>query len=267
MNAQPEIPPFQRVAPGLPPERTFVNGAYMLGWVRSAAELEAVQQLRYDVFNVELNEGLDASHETGRDHDQYDDVFHHLYVRHIPSGRMVGTYRMQTAAMAHTGKGWYSETEFDFSGVPASILSQSVETGRACILRDHRSLKVLYLLWKGIGYYLQNTGSRYLFGCCSLTSQDPREGGATHAYLKQNGHMHPDLLIPPQPAYACCHENPEGSAPEPARPPRLMRAYLSFGAQICGPPAMDREFKTIDFLALFDVKSLQKSDLAFYTIS
>jgi len=30
---------------------------------------------------------------------------------------------------------------------------------------------------------------------------------------------------------------------------------------------MDREFKTIDFLALFDVKNLQESDLAFYTLS
>ncbi len=267
MNAQPDIATGS-VPPGNPPpKRTFVNGAYELGWVQSRAELRAVQELRYHVFNLELNEGLDASHETGRDSDQYDDVFHHLYVRHIPSGRVVGTYRMQTAHMARSNKGWYSANEFDFSGVPASVLEASVETGRACIVQEHRSLKVLYLLWKGIGFYMQATGSRFLFGCCSLTSQDPLEGSATLAYLRQHGHMHADLCIPPQPAYGCCHEIPEGSGVAPIRPPRLMRAYLSFGARICGPPAMDREFKTIDFLALFDVKSLQESDLAFYTIS
>jgi len=42
-------------------------------------------------------------------------------------------------------------------------------------------------------------------------------------------------------------------------PPRLLRAYLSIGAQICGEPAMDREFKTIDFLTLLDITKLCSS--------
>jgi putative hemolysin len=35
-----------------------------------------------------------------------------------------------------------------------------------------------------------------------------------------------------------------------------MRAYLSIGAKICGPPAIDREFGTIDFLTLLDLRAL-----------
>ena len=31
---------------------------------------------------------------------------------------------------------------------------------------------------------------------------------------------------------------------------------LPIGAKICGPPAIDREFKTIDFLTLLDMQSL-----------
>jgi len=38
--------------------------------------------------------------------------------------------------------------------------------------------------------------------------------------------------------------------------PKLLRAYLSIGAKICGPPALDRQFKTIDFLTLLDLHSL-----------
>jgi putative hemolysin len=38
--------------------------------------------------------------------------------------------------------------------------------------------------------------------------------------------------------------------------PKLLRAYLAVGAKICGPPAIDREFKTIDFLTLMDLKTL-----------
>jgi putative hemolysin len=39
----------------------------------------------------------------------------------------------------------------------------------------------------------------------------------------------------------------------------LLRAYLTVGAKICGPPALDRQFKTIDFLTLLDIKSLSVS--------
>ena len=38
--------------------------------------------------------------------------------------------------------------------------------------------------------------------------------------------------------------------------PKLLRAYLGLGATICGPPALDRCFKTIDFLTLLDLKVL-----------
>jgi putative hemolysin len=38
--------------------------------------------------------------------------------------------------------------------------------------------------------------------------------------------------------------------------PKLLRAYLSIGAKICGPPALDQDFKTIDFLTLLDLRAL-----------
>jgi putative hemolysin len=36
----------------------------------------------------------------------------------------------------------------------------------------------------------------------------------------------------------------------------LLRAYLAIGARICGPPAIDREFRTIDFLTMLDLQTL-----------
>ena len=35
-----------------------------------------------------------------------------------------------------------------------------------------------------------------------------------------------------------------------------MRAYLAIGAKICSAPAIDREFKTIDFLTLLDLQAI-----------
>jgi putative hemolysin len=33
---------------------------------------------------------------------------------------------------------------------------------------------------------------------------------------------------------------------------------LRYGAKVCGPPAIDRQFKTIDFLVLFDVAEMSE---------
>jgi putative hemolysin len=45
-------------------------------------------------------------------------------------------------------------------------------------------------------------------------------------------------------------------AEETPKIPRLLTAYLSFGAKICGQPAIDREFRTIDFFTLLDLEAL-----------
>ncbi|MFM8360740.1 MAG: hemolysin, partial [Verrucomicrobiota bacterium] len=58
------------------------------------------------------------------------------------------------------------------------------------------------------------------------------------------------------PASACRLDVVAPAAPEL---PRLLQAYVSLGARICGPPAIDREFKTIDFLTLLDLDSLRES--------
>jgi putative hemolysin len=45
-------------------------------------------------------------------------------------------------------------------------------------------------------------------------------------------------------------------AAESVKIPKLLRAYLTRGAKICGPPALDRQFKTIDFLTLLDLETM-----------
>ena len=114
--------------------------------------------------------------------------------------------------------------------------------------------------------YLARNKKRYLFGCNSLTSQDPAEGQQVLDYLVQNGHMHPTLTVLPQPGFACILD--DRATPPTARPkvPRLMRVYLSFGAKICGPPAIDRLFKTIDYLAFFDIATLDQRALAYFQL-
>ncbi|GMQ81249.1 MAG: GNAT family N-acetyltransferase [Rhodothermia bacterium] len=262
------------------PDEALASGGYSLRFANSEAELDAIYKLRYEVFNLELAEGLNSSHETGRDEDEFDPYNHHLYVTEDVTGHCIGTYRMQTSAMASNGIGFYARTEFDFSTFPDSIFNDSVEVGRACIASGHRTLRVLHLLWRGLGIYLAHNEMRYLFGCCSLTSQDEREGLAVYRYLQENEHVLTDWTLYPLAENECRSPDPVATnvaAPDPVsnagdissasvKIPRLMRTYLSQGAKICGPPAIDRAFKTIDYLALFDTKTMSKGALAFYRI-
>src|SRR5260221_14216267 len=128
-----------------------------------------------------------------------------------------------------------------------------IELGRACVHPEHRNLVVLGLLWKAIADYARNQGARYLFGCSSLTSQDPAVGASAYAELCRK-HLAPaQWRTRPLPAYDCPLERLSG---ETVKIPKLLRAYLTLGAKICGPPALDRNFKTIDFLTLLDLNTL-----------
>jgi putative hemolysin len=237
------------------PPRDVSEGAYRVRFARNLAELDEVLRLRFEVFNLELGEGLDASFATGRDQDEFDLNCHHLIVEHRESGRIIGTYRLQTPQMACGPEGLYTATEYDLSMMPDEILRQSVEVGRACIAREHRGRQVLYLLWRGLALYMAHNRLRYLFGCCSLTSQDARDGHRALALLRERGAVHPGLCLPALPDFDCGApertESGEGVALAP-----LFEIYLRYGGKVCSPPAIDRRFKTIDFLVLLDVAAL-----------
>ncbi len=238
----------------LPVER-IAEGRYEVRFARTAGELDELLRLRYEVFNLELGEGLESSHATGRDRDEFDAVCHHLIVVERATESVIGTYRMQTSAMAAAHIGFYSDAEYDLSLLGAPVLDHAVELGRACIALDHRNTQVLFLLWKGLARYLAATGQRYLFGCCSLTSQDPAEGWAVMERLERRGQVHPELRTVPRPELEC----PRGGRfTGRLKIPRLFRVYLRHGALVCGPPAIDRRFKTIDYLVIFDVASLDE---------
>ena len=215
-------------------------------------EVQAAQALRYEVFNLELQEGLEQSHANKLDIDPFDAVCDHLIVEHLPTGKVVGTYRLETGQNAASHLGYYCAQEFEFH-LFEPIRDQMIELGRACVHRQHRNLVVLGLLWKGIADYARRHSARYLFGCSSLTTQEPAVGASAYADLCRRHLVETRWRTRPVPAYDCPLEQ---LAPEAVQIPKLLRAYLTLGAKICGPPALDRQFKTIDFLTLLDLATL-----------
>lgn len=236
----------------------LTEGRYRVRLARNPGEVRAAQRVRYEVFTTELGEGLECNANSGIDQDRFDAACHHVLLIEAATDRVVGSYRCQTAAMARAGYGFYCDEEYELSSLPEAVLERSVETGRACLVPEHRQGMGLFALWRGLAAYLLAHNARYMFGCCSLTSQDPRDGLIANAWLEKRGKHYTDLRVPVRDTHRC-----EGAGPLPAeisafKLPKLFGSYMRYGAMACSPPAIDRDFGTVDFLVLFDLERLER---------
>jgi putative hemolysin len=226
---------------------------FRVSLAQTMEDVRACQRLRYQVFNLELGEGLQTSRDSGLDRDSFDVVCDHLMVQDSATGKLAGTYRLQTGYRAKGNLGYYSEQLFDFRPFEA-IRGEILELGRACVHQEYRHSTALHMLWKGIALYAARCGARFLVGCSSLTSQDENQGMALYETLLDKYLVEASLRTQPRPECRC-RASGELRIPPPQLP-RLFRAYLEISAKLCSPPAIDRKFGTIDFLTLVDLERL-----------
>src|SRR5262249_62067011 len=130
-------------------------------------ELDAAMRLRFEVFNLELQEGLVSSYDRGYDTDAYDAYCDHLIVKDLSSDEVVGTYRLLRGSQAKRHIGFYSENEFDLSNLKR-LGGEMLELEHSCIAATHRSFRTLNLLWGAISEYAVENNLSHLFGCASL---------------------------------------------------------------------------------------------------
>ena len=67
----------------------FQQGPYHLRVASSEADRIEAFRLRFLVFNLELNEGLEAAYATGQATDEFDSVCDHLIVEHAGTARLL----------------------------------------------------------------------------------------------------------------------------------------------------------------------------------
>lgn len=257
MKLTPEFLAFSgpRVSAFSPSAFTGVSDErYTVRLAEDSLEVESALRLRYDVFNVELGGREAAAGEAGLEFDAYDFKCRHLIVVSRETGETVGTYRLNSIETAYSTHGFYAANEFTIEDLPREVLHEGIEIGRACIAREHRNTKVLFLLWKALLAYLEQSGKRYFFGCCSIFTQDADTGRKVFRQLIRDGHIHENFSVMP------CHNGisllgEDGDA-DKVELPDLFNMYLRIGARVCGPPVIDREFGTIDFFVVFDVMEM-----------
>lgn len=232
------------------------DGKYIAKIVENAEEFEAVLQLRSDVFKKELSNDVNLITEV--DFDKYDLQCDHIVVTEKITGKAVGTYRLNTIERAKSASGFYAHNEFSIEDLPNEILNRSVELGRACIAKDHRNSRVLFLLWKVLANFLVQNDKQYFFGCCSIFTQDGETAAKILQQLKNKGHLHKTIEVKPRENKICIPKDFVPEIFEEIELPSLVNIYLRVGVKVCGEPAIDREFKTIDYFVLFDLNEINE---------
>ncbi|MFQ6689238.1 GNAT family N-acetyltransferase [Bordetella pertussis] len=220
---------------------------------RTAEEVEQIQRLRYDVFTEDMGAVFPQAQD-GVEQDRFDQWCEHLMVRELDTGRVVGTYRILTPEKAREAGGYYSESEFDLSGLGA-LREQLVEVGRSCTHADYRNGAVIMLLWSGLAEYLRRGGYEYVLGCASVSLRDD---GVTAAEVWRNVARHLD--DPALPRVRPLHRYPieRLNSTLPARVPPLIKGYLKLGAKVCGEPAWDPDFNAADFPVLLSMAGMDE---------
>lgn len=222
-------------------------------------EIEETQRLRYQIFAEEMGAQLGTLTE-GLDIDRFDAYCHHILVRDLDSGEVVASTRILTDTQARLAGSFYSQTEFELDAILA-LPGRMMEMGRTCVRRSHRQGAAIGMLWSGVAQFMVRNRCDYLIGCTSISMRD---GGAqAHATLRQlqEGDKVPShLRALPKDCLV-----PADYAVDPAiEMPGLLKAYLRWGAKVCGEPCVDRAFNVADLLMLLRLDQVEHRYLKRY---
>ncbi|MDV7186334.1 lysophospholipid acyltransferase family protein [Lutibacter sp. TH_r2] len=130
-----------------------------------------IGRLREITFR-EVGEGTNLS----IDLDTFDSYYHHLFLWDNETNLVVGAYRMglgKNIYKKHGIEGFYVHTLFRFEPELFSMMENSIEMGRAFIIKEYQQKPMpLFLLWKGIVHVtLRYPEYKYLIGGVSISNQ------------------------------------------------------------------------------------------------
>jgi len=236
---------------------------------RDAADIEAAQRLRYEVFVEELGgNGPLVDHAARLERDRFDPVFDHLILRDLSrDGAVVGVYRLLREEGAARAGQFYSEDEYDLAPLRASGRCL-LELGRSCVARPYRGGEALYHLWQGLARYVERHGIEVLFGVASFHGTDV---GALAQPLSLLHHRHlapPALRVRARPGHFQRMDLvPEADLDRFAAMravPALIKAYLRLGGCVGEGAYVDHAFNTTDVCLVMDTALLSARQRALY---
>lgn len=211
------------------------------------------QSLRYMVFAEEMGAQLYADDEN-LDSDHYDAYCHHLLVRVKETGRVVGSTRILLDENAKLAGGYYSENEFDMTGL-LPLNGKAIEIGRTCIHPEFRNGITINTLWMGLAAFMERHKVDYMFGCASIGLEDGGDFARKIMQRIRDKHLAPSRYhVVPHHLLSGAPENSDQAGR--VKLPPLLNAYLRLGAWVAGEACIDEDFNVADVFILLDVENL-----------
>lgn len=110
------------------------------------------------------------------DLDEFDDYYYHMFLWDNEANKLAGAYRMGMGCEIYEKygiNGFYLQDLFRFEPELHTMMSQSIEMGRAFIIKEYQQKPMpLFLLWKGIVHCtLRFPKHKYLIGGVSISNK------------------------------------------------------------------------------------------------
>ncbi|MBY6114403.1 GNAT family N-acetyltransferase [Mameliella alba] len=242
--------------------------AFSVGLARGAADIEAAQRLRYEVFVAELGgDGPLVDHDARLEKDRFDPFFDHLLVRdETKGGEVVGVYRLLRDDQAKAAGQFYSEDEYDLTALRNSG-RRLLELGRSCLHRNYRGGAAMFHLWQGLAAYVLEHKVEVMFGVASFHGNDV-QALAEPLSLLHHRHLAPPDLRTRAREFQSMDLIPEADIDRRSamlQVPALIKAYLRLGGFVGEGAFIDHEFNTVDVCLIMDTERMNARQRAMYT--
>ncbi|OUR93950.1 glycerol acyltransferase [Flavobacteriales bacterium 34_180_T64] len=131
-------------------------------------EIGRLREITFREVGEGTNEAIDL--------DTFDTYYHHMFLWDFEAKVIAGAYRMGLGSKifeAYGINGFYLQDLFRFEPELYKMMSQSIEMGRAFIIKEYQQKPMpLFLLWKGIVHTtLRYPEHKYLIGGVSISNQ------------------------------------------------------------------------------------------------
>ncbi len=257
----------KRIFPITPPLGRI--GPLEVRLAQSKGDIKRAQKLRYKVFYKDGNAIADAATMLAqRDKDAFDKICDHLLVidhdaKPSMSGKqpVVGTYRLLRQDVAARHSGFYTDSEFDISGIiERQHRLKFLELGRSCVLPAYRTRRTVELLWHGVWSYVRRYRFDVMIGCASFEGTDPNRLALPLSFLHHFASAPEDWRASAHPSRRVdmnrmAKESIDTKAALRALPP-LIKGYLRVGAFIGEGAVVDHQFGTTDVLVIMPVSAI-----------
>ncbi|MBQ4818935.1 lysophospholipid acyltransferase family protein [Aquimarina sp. MMG016] len=131
-------------------------------------EIGRLREITFRAIGEGTNNSIDL--------DPFDDYYHHMFLWDNKAKKLVGAYRMGMGSKIYSDlgiDGFYLQDLFRFEPELHKMMSQSIEMGRAFIIKEYQQRPMpLFLLWKGIVHCtLRFPEHKYLIGGVSISNK------------------------------------------------------------------------------------------------